>query len=61
MISRAPPGVVVIAPFVRIERDRDRDVPGWYVLLPNGHGWLCGDRAAALDEKHWHDRQWGRP
>jgi len=23
---------------------------GWYVLLQNGHGWLCGDRRQALKE-----------
>ena len=46
MISRAPDtqrtGVVVIAPFVRIERERDGE--GWIVIAANGHGWLHGDR-----------------
>jgi hypothetical protein len=23
---------------------------GWYVLLHNGNGWLCGDRRQALKE-----------
>jgi hypothetical protein len=23
---------------------------GWYVILPNGHGWLHGDREDALSE-----------
>jgi hypothetical protein len=28
---------------------------GWYVLL-GSHGWLCGDRRAALTEFHELDR-----
>jgi hypothetical protein len=52
-------GIVVIAPFVRIERERDGE--GWIVIAANGHGWLHGSRPDALDEKHFHDRQWGRP
>jgi hypothetical protein len=32
----------------RIERERDGE--GTFVLLPNGSGWLCGDRRAALAE-----------
>jgi hypothetical protein len=63
MISPAPdtqrPGVVVIAPFTRIEREADG--AGWLVLTPNGHGWLHGSRPDALRDKRWHDRQWGRP
>jgi hypothetical protein len=43
---------------VRIERERNGE--GWFVLAPNGHGWLHGDRPSALKEKRWHDRQWGR-
>ena len=33
-------------PPIRIQRERD-DV-GWYVLAPNGHGWLHGDFPAAM-------------
>jgi hypothetical protein len=59
MISRAPDtqrtGVVVIAPFVRIERERDGE--GWIVIGANGHGWLHGDRPLALRDKCWLDRQ----
>ena len=58
MISRAPdaqrPGVV-IAPFVRIERERDGE--GWVVIAANGHGWVHGDRLLALRDKRWLDRQ----
>ena len=32
----------------RIEPERDGW--GWLVLLPSGHGWLCGDRRQALRE-----------
>jgi hypothetical protein len=62
MISPAPdtqrPGVVVLAPFTRIERERDGE--GWIVLTADGHGWLHGSRPDALGDKRWHDRQWGR-
>jgi hypothetical protein len=47
---------VVIAPFTRVERERDGD--GWIVLMANGHGWLHGSRPTALRDKRWHDRQW---
>jgi hypothetical protein len=33
---------------------------GWYVIAPNGHGWLHGSRAAALEDKAWLAAQWGR-
>ena len=63
MIKRAPdtqrPGLIVIAPFVRIEREVDGE--GWVVIAANGHGWLHGDRPLALRDKRWYDRQWGRP
>jgi hypothetical protein len=32
----------------RIEPERDGW--GWLVLLPSGHGWVCGDRRQALRE-----------
>jgi hypothetical protein len=50
--------LIIVAPFVRIERERDGE--GWVVIAANGHGWLFGDRRRALREKFLHDRQWGR-
>jgi hypothetical protein len=41
-------------PVARIVRDDN----GWFVVTHRGHGWLFGDRQAALAEKHWLDRQW---
>jgi hypothetical protein len=35
---------IIVAPFVRIERERDGS--GWIVIAANGHGWLHGDRPA---------------
>jgi hypothetical protein len=29
---------------------------GWYVVLPSGHGWLVGDRRAALAQFRELDR-----
>jgi hypothetical protein len=58
MINRAPNtqrSGVVIAPFVRIERERDGE--GWVVIAANWHGWVHGDRPLALRDKAWHDRQ----
>jgi hypothetical protein len=44
--------ICFVTPFTtwrpRIERERDGD--GWLVLLPNGHGFLHGDRRAALND-----------
>jgi hypothetical protein len=55
MIYREP----LVLPIVRIEPERDGE--GWIVLTTTGHGWLCGDRPAALREKLWHDQQrWRR-
>jgi hypothetical protein len=34
---------------------------GWLVLGPRGHGWLHGDRAAALDDAAWLSRNMGLP
>ena len=48
---------IVHLPVIRIIRDPDG---GWYVIAPNGHAWLHGDRAGALTDKGWLDRQWGR-
>jgi len=39
---------LIIMPRPRIERERHGW--GWLVLLPSGHGWLCGDRRQALRE-----------
>jgi hypothetical protein len=39
---------ITVIPRPRIERERDGG--GWFVLLPNGQGWLHSDRRAALDE-----------
>ena len=50
--------LIITAPFVCIERERDAE--GWLVITSNGHGWLLGCRPDALREKRWHDRQWGR-
>jgi len=50
---------IIVAPFVRIERERDGE--GWIVITANGHGWLHGSRPTALRDKRWHDRQWCRP
>jgi hypothetical protein len=49
---------VVVAPFVRVERERDGE--GWIVITATGNGWILGSRSDALREKRWHDRQWGR-
>jgi hypothetical protein len=51
-------GSIIVAPFVRVERERDGE--GWIVIAANGHGWLHGDRPKALRDKRWLDRQWGR-
>ena len=64
MISRAPdtqrPGVVVIAPFVRIEPERDGQ--GWIVITANGNGWIlaaartrCATSAGMTDSGVGHD------
>jgi hypothetical protein len=39
-----------IIPLPRPRIERERDGWGWLVLLPNGCGWLFGDRAGALRE-----------
>ena len=39
-----------IIPLSRPRIERERDGWGWLVLLPSGHGWLCGDRREALRE-----------
>jgi hypothetical protein len=36
------------------------DGGGWLVITPWGHGWLHGDRLAAVREKEWLDAQWRR-
>lgn len=53
---------LIIFPGARIERELEPDGEGegWLVIRENGHAWLHGDRAAALREKAWHDRQWRR-
>jgi hypothetical protein len=45
--------ILIVMPVTRIERELDG--AGWLVLTPRGHGWLCGDRRAALQEKRWLD------
>jgi hypothetical protein len=49
---------IIRAPFVRIEPEREGE--GWIVIVPNGNGWIVGNRSDALREKRWHDRQSGR-
>jgi hypothetical protein len=49
---------IIRAPFVRIEREINGE--GWVGIAANGHGWILGSRSDALQEKRWHDRQWGR-
>jgi hypothetical protein len=39
-----------IIPLPRPRIEPERDGWGWLVLLPSGHGWLCGDRREALRE-----------
>ena len=39
-----------IIPLPRPRIERERDGWGWLVLLPSGHGWLCGDRRQAVRE-----------
>jgi hypothetical protein len=39
-----------LIPLCRPQIERERDAEGWLVLLPGGHGWLCGDRRQALRE-----------
>ena len=39
-----------IVSLLRPRIERERDAEGWLVLLPSGHGWLCGDRRQALTE-----------
>jgi hypothetical protein len=52
--------LVIRLPRPRIEPARDDW--GWLVLLPSGHGWLCGDRYQALREfDHLeHIERWGQ-
>ena len=40
--------IVLPLPRPRIERERGGE--GTFVILGNGHGWLCGDRRQALRE-----------
>jgi hypothetical protein len=40
----------LIIPLSRPRIEPERDGWGWLVLLPSGHGWLCGDRREALRE-----------
>jgi hypothetical protein len=37
-----------IIPLTRPRIERERGGEGVYVLLPNGHAWLAGDRRQAL-------------
>ena len=39
-----------IIPLSRPRIERERDAAGWLILLPSGHGWLCGDRRQAIAE-----------
>jgi hypothetical protein len=48
---------IIAFPGVRIE---PFDSGGWLVITEHGHAWAFGDRPSALQEKRWHDRQWGR-
>jgi hypothetical protein len=38
----------IVIPLLRPRIEPARDCQGVYVLLPNGHGWLVGDRRQAL-------------
>jgi hypothetical protein len=40
----------ITIPLCRPRIEPERDGWGWLVLLPSGHGWLCGDRRQALRE-----------
>jgi hypothetical protein len=44
--------IAVTIPLCRPRIEPERDGGGWIVLLPSGHGWLCGDRRQALREFH---------
>jgi len=52
-------GTVVSFPDPRIEIERDSG--GWLVITERGHGWVFGDRASAMHELAWHQRQWDFP
>lgn len=51
-----PASHAIRLPVVRIEREPGG---GWLVIFGQ-HGWLHGDRASALADKRWLDRQRGR-
>ena len=38
--------------FIRPRIEAAHDCQGCYVILPNGHAWLHGDRRAALKDFH---------
>jgi hypothetical protein len=54
--------VTTIIPLSRPRIEPERDGAGTYVLLPNGHGWLVGDRRQALWQfRELVDIERGRP
>jgi hypothetical protein len=40
----------LIIPLSRPRIERERGGEGTFVILGNGHGWLCGDRQRAIRE-----------
>jgi hypothetical protein len=55
--AQAPRNNVITALIARLVPDPDG---GWLVVTDRGHGWLFGDRVAAIREKEWLDAQWRR-
>jgi hypothetical protein len=47
---RAARNSALIIPLHRPQIVRERNAEAWIVVLPNGHGWLAGDRRQALAE-----------
>jgi hypothetical protein len=56
--ARLPNRTRAAPPRFRIMRDPDG---GWFVIAPNGHGWLFGSKAEALLEKRQLERNERNP